>query len=76
MDYSSATAYIVIIPLATSVEFEDSLGIHWRIDKAIRKVKMQPDEPRAWKSLKTDRPNPTISVLNICLPHNLFIQVI
>jgi hypothetical protein len=31
--------FILIIPLASSVKFEDSLRVHWRISKAIHGVK-------------------------------------
>ncbi len=31
------------------MKFEDSLGVNWRTGKAIHKVKIRLDEPRAWK---------------------------
>ena len=32
------------------MKFEDSLGVNWRIGKAIHKVKIRLDEPRAWET--------------------------
>jgi hypothetical protein len=52
-DYSPSKVHnpTSIIPLVKSVRFEDSLGAHWRIGKAIDNVKIQLDEPMDYKTV-------------------------